>query len=394
MNKEIIKCECINDKKCVKCAKKIDYANLKIILKDIELLTTNDEWNQTNKTRNDKIKIKCINNNCNNIRILPIKGINYDTKMCKECSKHLISQKILKYTKDENQFHNYEENTFNKLTTLLINDFIIKKTNDGCYCDMYIKPINMIEDKWMQIQIKTSKYVGRNYSFSFHNNIYTNMVVILNHLIDNKIWLIKGDLIPSVNKLTIGKKKSIYDKYIVDDNDIKNNLIIFYNSLTLYTEKFILEQLSKTNLTEHLHRKKREEILKNIFNIKYPSCDNLSYDLEINNYKIQDKSGRVKTKNNKTYFEFVLKKGKNGSKWYNINDNDFYWLYNNINSKFLIIPQNELYKLNYIKSNNDDIKLKSSLTINFDSNNKLINYIFDYNNLDIIKLKKLFTCKK
>lgn len=381
--------------KCNKCSKKISYNELIKILVNINLLTTEEEWNKTTMIKNEKIKIKCINENCNEIRILPIKGISYDSKMCKICSHKKRSDLMKAVTIDANNntinpFHKYESDAFEILSNLLKNNFIVKKTNDGCKCDMYIKPINTINDKWLQIQLKSSKFNGRVYSFALHNNKYNNMLVILYHLIDKKLWIVDGNLLPSVNKLTIGKKKSIYDKYVLNIENIIKTIFNYYQSFTLFNENEILEQLNSANLIEHVHRIKRENKLKNIIDIEYPKDDNMVYDVLINNYKVQDKSGRKKTRNGHDYFEFVIKKSKDNKKWYNKNDNDFYWFYNSFNSMILVIPENELLIHNYINENKQK-KLKSSFCINFKNitKNKFSNYVFDYNNLDTEKLAKL-----
>ena len=408
MSKITIFCICGNERtttkgninktnKCVKCCKKINYDKLIEILNNVKVLTTKDEWNKTTMTKIEKIKIKCINDSCNEIRILSIKGIGNDTKMCKNCSNKKKSNIMINITTDDNNntinpFHKYESDTFEILNNLLKDKFIVKKTNDGCKCDMYIKPINIINDEWLQIQLKSSKFNGRAYSFSLHNNKYNNMLVILYHIIDKKLWIIDGNFLPSVNKLTIGKKKSIYDKYVLNIENIITTIFNYYQSFTLFNENKILEQLSGANLVEHEHRIKRENKLKNIVDIEYPKDDNMVYDVLINNYKVQDKSGIKRTRNGHDFFEFVIKKSKNGKKWYNKNDNDFYWFYNTFNSMFLVIPENVLITHNYINYNNKQEKLMSSFCINFKNmtDNKFSNYVFDNDNLDVDKLTKLF----
>lgn len=55
------------------------------------------------------------------------------------------------------------------------------------------------------------------------------MLVILYHIIDKKLWLVNGNLLPSVNKLTIDKKESIYDKYVINiENIIKTSFDLGY----------------------------------------------------------------------------------------------------------------------------------------------------------------------
>ena len=113
MSKITIFCICGNERtttkgninktnKCVKCCKKINYDKLIEILNNVKVLTTKDEWNKTTMTKIEKIKIKCINDSCNEIRILSIKGIGNDTKMCKNCSNKKKSNIMINITTDDN----------------------------------------------------------------------------------------------------------------------------------------------------------------------------------------------------------------------------------------------------------------------------------------------------
>ena len=218
------------------------------------------------------------------------------------------------------------------------------------------------------------------------------MVIMLHSFNNNKYWLIDGGLISSTVGLLI-RKGSKYNQYLTHENDILNSLLQFYKTKPLFDENTILGQLNKTTLVEHNHRQKRENLLEQYFTFEYPKTDGMIYDLKINNYKIQDKSDcKRKTKE----FQFRIKH-VSGKKWYEKSDNDYYWLYNTTNSKFLVIPTFELVKLNIIKDNNiKNQELKSSFMINFDNckEHPLKNYVFDYDNLDIPKLLNLFKVPK
>ena len=65
-------------------------------------------------------------------------------------------------------------------------------------------------------------------------------------------------------------------------------------------------------------------------------------------------------------------------------------VYNILNSKFIVLPESFLFENNYLKKN-DEKNLKSSITVNFDNHNenKMKEYIFDYENLNIDKIKQL-----
>ncbi len=224
-----------------------------------------------------------------------------------------------------------------------------------------------------------------------HNNIYKDMLVILYHLIDNKMWLIKGDVIPSVNSLTIGKKKSIYDENISDKTNIINKINEQLQSCILFNEKDILGQINHTGKIEHEHRIKREEKLKNNFDIKYPETECMVYDALVNNFKCQDKAGKKNINKNYTSFKFEIKKSAN-KQWYKTGDNDFYWLYNTTNSKFLVIPELIMIDNNFVDCDNNQ-KLSSTFSINFENceGHKFEDYIFDYDKLDVDKLKNLLS---
>ncbi len=408
--KEIIKFICINincnnetqtkirelqghSKQCVDCMKKISYSELKTMITDVKLLTSEKEWKMTQKTKADKIKIECINNKCKNERITTLSTLNNITKLCMECV-YKSSSNIMKSLMTDvngntcNPFHIYETELFNKLNSLLSKEFILKKTNDGCKCDMYLKPINNHDNSWLQIQFKTSKQITSEPKFTLDYNTYNNMIIMLYSFTDNKYWLIDGNLIPSMVGILM-RKGSKYNKYLTKEEEISKSLHEFYKTKILFDENTILGQLCKTHTIEHNHRQKRENLLKKYFVFAYPPIDNMVYDLQINNYKIQDKSGHP---NKANIFQFKIKRSHDQGKWYDKSDNDFYWLYNTTNSKFLVIPTYELVKYGIVRDDNIlNQELKSSFMFNFEDyeNHIFGKYVFDYDNLDINKLQNL-----
>jgi len=187
--KESINFECINincnnivitkirelkdhSKQCVECMKKISYEELTNMITDVKLITSEDDWNLTQKTKADKITIQCKNENCTNDRIVALTKLNNVTKLCMECVYKNTSNKMKLLTTDSNgntrsPFHIYETELFDKLNVILSTQFILKKTNDGCKCDFYLKPINNISDEWLQVQMKTSKQNTCEQKFTF-----------------------------------------------------------------------------------------------------------------------------------------------------------------------------------------------------------------------------------
>ncbi len=410
---ESIKIKCINDDcnndflleiryykkntlKCNTCICKISYKELIIMVGDAKLLTSAIEWNKTTKTTTENIIIECINENCKNERIMALAKIKKYLKICKQCiyADQSKNMKILQTDINGNTcnpFNAFESELISKLTTILQNDFILKKTNDGCKCDLYIKPIDCKTNDWLQIQLKTTKQKTGMYNFNLSNNTYNDMIIILYHFIDNKYWLIDGSIVPRSYSIR-ATENSKYGKYITEENKISSTLMDSYKLKTLFNETTILGQLNKTHTIEHTHRQKRENLLKQYFTFEYPETDCMVFDLKINNFKVQDKTGEYRTKKPTKLFQFVLKRSCGKKNWYDKDDNDFYWFYNTVNSMFIVIPSFELAKEGYvIDKDNDKQVLKSSFTMNFDDykNHKFAKYVFDYNKLDINKLKNL-----
>jgi hypothetical protein len=205
-------------------------------------------------TKNEYIKIKCCSDKCNNERVLKIKGIEKDSKLCKICSNKIMSNKMKAINFNENVFYEYEADAFKKISNFIIDEYIVKKTNN-------------LNDKWMQIQIKSSKFQGRLYSFSIHDNIYDDMIVILYHLIDDKIWIIPGNNLPKIKKITIGKNKSIYDEYFVKSNYILNTINKYFDNINLKTEKEINNKINYLKINFLIKNGNANKNLKKISNI-------------------------------------------------------------------------------------------------------------------------------
>jgi len=382
--------------KCTVCINKVSYKELDGIMKNSTILTTEQEWNKTTMTTTEKIKIKCTNNNCNNAKIIRIQDRNRISSLCLPCVHKNTSTTMTNLQNDANGnsfniFHAYDTELFDKLYDILKNNFIIKKTNDGCKCDIYFKPINIEDDKWLQIQMKSSKKIGTPYKFTMNNIIYTDMLILLHQFVANKYWLINGNNLPSISGITI-RNNSKYNDYLTNETNFIGLFTSYYNTMKLFDENTILSQLNKTHSIEHTHRQKRENLLKNHFIFEYPKIDGSIFDVLIDNLKVQDKTGTAIISNKTTAFAFKIKRSFKGKNWYDKMDNDFYWLHNNINSMFLVIPTSKLENYGYIKDkNNPDKNLKSSFSINFKNykNHIFADYVFDYDKLDITKLKNL-----
>jgi hypothetical protein len=307
--------------------------------------------------------------------------------------------------KENNSAEIIEYNGYSYIYNTIIDKYNIYKTFDGCKADLLIKP-NNINNKWLLVQIKVaSKKKNNNYSFSKTSG-YNNYCVILIG-IDNsiseynkkyKIWIMNGNDLNHGDSITITSKKSKYDINQVQTKNLFEILSNCYNDNN-FVKIELKDEINLYNISsqkEQICRIKREFILKNILDIKYPQLEKSVYDCIINGNKVQDKSVQL----NYNKLSFSISHTVNGNKYvpYKASDNDFYWFSSIDISIFFVIPENELIKYGYIKT--DSQKGKQSISLYPLGKSRRINYmtwtleyIFDYDNLDIPKLKNLLKTK-
>lgn len=290
---------------------------------------------------------------------------------------------------------NIELKCINYLIKILSDKFYIKKMCDGCKADLAIKPNDIIEDKWIGIQIKSTLTKVKNnnseaYKFDMTKD-YPDYIIICICLQDKNIWAFENNIVSHIKTtLTIGNK-SKYNKFKVENN-IAHILGNYYNSIKKFT--LINLDISQSNNVkiEYKYRKIREEKI-SFLNFINNELEGLVYDFKINDKKIQEKVGGNLHKNKNSY-SFCLTKmngrinGKKKRQSYNKGDNDFYWLNCKDTMLFYIIPENILIKEGYIE--NSDGKLKNLIISK--TNKKTFwtkEYLFDYDNLDKEKLCKI-----
>jgi hypothetical protein len=268
----------------------------------------------------------------------------------------------------------------------------LKKCRPCCLKPIIFKPKNIIDDKWVGIQVKTTK--GRLLTYSFHiNNTYKNCLILLYCCEDENMWLIPENTIINQKKISIGYTKSKYNIYKVS----KDNIVSKLNELYEKTSKFSFDKLNTPNniyqQREKEFRKYREEKI-NFIKFDYYDMEGTVFDFKIENYNVQEK---VKKMDNKNRYVFELSK-KNGStngimnkSQYDIGDNDYYWLNCDNKKIFFVIPENILIDKGFIGNKNaKKIKFKVTLQEPLHKNSKWLEpYMFNYENIDKIRLLNL-----
>jgi hypothetical protein len=281
----------------------------------------------------------------------------------------------------------------NQIQLFLKNDFEIIKAFDGCNIDIIFKPKNIIDDKWVGIQVKTTNV--RHLTYSFHiNNIYKNCLLLFYCCEDETMWLIPENIIDNQKKVSIGYNKSKYNIYKICKDNLINKLNEFYNKTTNFEFDKLNTPTCIYQQREQLFRKYREEKIK-FLDFGYDNIEGTVYDFKINNFKVQEKVAKISDKENRYIFFLCKNNGSSNKIQYNIGDNDFYWLNCDNKETFFVIPETKLIEKGFIGNkieNNNKQTLK--ITVKKELHKKsawLQDYMFDYENID--KDRLLFLLK-
>jgi hypothetical protein len=271
--------------------------------------------------------------------------------ICKNCMKKQISNKLIEFHKDNDQpaskGHVQENEAFNKFKKILNNDFNITKTNEGCSADFIIKPKHINENKWLGIQLKTTRrHCHGLYSFNLHKNNYENMIILCYCLDDNIIWCIPHGIISHVkNTFNIGlTDNSIYNKYKLNEFTLVIKINEYFNMLKSdnFENYMIPKNINQQN--EIKYKEKREKYCK-FLQFIYPDIEQSYFDFTINGKKIQEKVATKRKDNENSYVCFIQRSiANNIKKQYLLGMNDYYWIHIPDTNLFYLFPEFELYK--------------------------------------------------
>lgn len=310
--------------------------------------------------------------------------------LCPSCkNKHTGAMKKIKIQNNEisKTYATEQEGAFmKKICDLLYKDFEIIKAFDGCIIDLIFRPKNVIEDKWVGIQVKTT---GKRYStYSFHiNNIYKNCLLLFYCYEDEGMWLIPENIIINQKKVSIGYYKSKYNIYKINKDTIFEKLNEYYQ----LTSKFSFEELdTPINIyqqREKEFRKFREEKI-NFINFEYDNMEGTVYDFKIGIFKIQEKVTKI-SHANRCFFQLCKNNGNTYGKQnqiqYDKSDNDFYWLNCDNKKTFFVIPEKVLINRGIIGNNNLKNQIFLKITIKKQLHKLsawLQHYMFNYEEVD------------
>jgi hypothetical protein len=320
--------------------------------------------------------------------------------LCKDCIKIKVKNTLQEYHSDKtliaSKNHIQESDVYNLLKTILIKDFEVCKTNEGCRADFIIKPLNAFDDKWLLVQLKTTtKLCHSLYTFHLNDNKYDNHIIVCYCIEDQLLWLIPHDKIKHLKSILNIGKNSVYDIYKTDFNNIDQILLNHYNTTTLFNQSTCMIPRSINQQIEVKYKTLRENNIKFLTYI-YPEIEQCCYDFMVNTYKIQEKVASKRL--DRSGFTVMLHRsaGKvNGKRTYcaySPGMNDFYWIHIPDSDIFYILPEHELITQGFIRENTINksrAHIGLSLTINH-TNSWYCKYQFNYKSLDENIIKEFF----
>jgi hypothetical protein len=305
-------------------------------------------------------------------------------------------KKILK-TKNVNA-NIIEYNGITILNSLLEPYFTIKRTHEGCRADLAIKWKEEVDDSWIPVQVKTVSSLSSHnmYSFGLHGHDYSDMLLFLVAVNENKIWMMPG-INGKIKKTVNISKKSKYNKYFIDSSTI-------LDKITEYTSTISKQPFTVLNCPNNIKQQleltycnKRQQYLPYL-NQTMSLIQSSVTDFKIGDYNIQEKVVGY-DKDKKLFIAIIRRNGGKNEKGartfipYSVGDNHYYWLHSQIDDRFWIIPEDVFYHKGYLyKNKGDKVKTRIYFSVSkYTTTTKwLKDYEFNYIDHDKTKILELF----
>jgi hypothetical protein len=360
--------------------------------RNCKLLTTKEEHIEILKLAKKSIfrlnyTASCGHNHIVFYNVFKSRGTGVICPTCKSKENGIIKKNKIQNNEVSKTYTIEQEHAFiMKFCELVCNYFEIKKAYDGCIVDLIFKPKNIVEDKWVGIQVKTTNNKHLTYSFHINNN-YKDCLLLFYCCEDENMWLVPENVITNQISISIGYNKSKYNIYKINKQDIIDKLHEYYQ----ITSKFTFDKLDTPGCIyqqrEKEFRKCREEKI-DFINFEYPNMEGTVYDFKIGNLKIQEKVTKT-SEDNKCAFQLCKNNGtinkKQNQIQYDIGDNDFYWLNSDNRKTFFVIPEKILIDKGLIGNRLDKKSRCLKITIKdplYRMSTWLQPYMFDYENID------------
>lgn len=239
------------------------------------------------------------------------------SRMCRNCIYENMRR-------SDSDYHIQEGDSFIYISKLLENFLEIKRTNEGCFADFIFRPCGIQDDKWAQVQLKTTKKsIHGVYNFSMHKR-YTGCIIMCHCTSEDRFWIFRDYEVPEKGLgIRNNGKYSVHEVLSINIHEnLKNN----YNTSIHIKFNEAIIPINQTQRIEHEYRLKRERFFSYV-KFEYPIHEHRRYDFIVNGKKYQEKVATFK--NNR--FVFTSK--------YKLCDNDFYFVHIPNTDYFYCIPE-------------------------------------------------------
>lgn len=233
----------------------------------------------------------------------------------------------------------------------------IIKTEEGCTSDVIVKPLNVENDEWLRIQVKTTLDICHDlYTFNLGNNKYIDHVILCHCINKNKYWLIPYiEVMHIKNKLNIGQTScSKYFKYEVNEDSLINTFNDYYQKMKLFTCKECMIPPNILQQKELIFKQRREEAF-TFLKFERPRYNQSFYDFVVNGVRVQEKVATLRKDRKNTYVIFLYRSLSNNGRNmkyqpYKQGMNSYYWIHIPETNIFYVIPDAELCQRGYIET--------------------------------------------
>lgn len=393
--------EAINHGICINCNAKMKYTKVNLSSEYVTELFTKAGCEilssyENNIFKNITYKAVCGHTSTEIMNDIPFK----DKKKinCKTCRDKKAAIDRNKRVNEDGQLNVLivENESLKWIRELIEDKFEMIITDEGCRADFIIKPKEVEEDVWAPVQLKSAGAQKNTGSYGYAlNNDYSGMIMIFTAKMNNHIWLIDYEDIKSIYSIHLSSRQNTqYFKNKINPNYLSNELYdkYFEDKYVKYNKETMMKRTFNSALVEDKYIALR---LQHITFLNFEKVQNYSStDFIVNGLKVQEK---LAFKHHNQYIVRLHKAyGKTNKIPYNKGDNDIYWFHLNDWRLFIIIPESILITHGHITDGdnigNEYISIYPKLYNTVSKKNEWIEeYIFDYENIDIEKIKHMFT---
>lgn len=285
-----------------------------------------------------------------------------------------------------------EHDCFLMLQTIIQNSMDVIQLGEGTLADFIVKPKVELNNEWLPVQLKTtSRKEDDRYVYKFKINNHYDMPIILFAFNDMKIWILDGSTL-KVKYIGIGKKRSVYNKYLVDVSMLTDTLTkLYYTKNYNNTIEYFDIPISDNTKTEKKYQIIRQEKLP-FLDFARPDCVGQLFDFLVGTKKFQEKVASRDKRNVERFV--VMLKCRSGS--YKVGDNDFYWINIPNERHFYVIPESVLIENGLVGNTKQNNCMLLYPTYNIEKmkvakvkHTWVKTYLFDYSNIDVLKIKEI-----